>query len=165
MGRSDRWTSDLTGNLQNPCFFITTLPRPEHRGSTLSSKETGSIQAGFSLRKTAISPKRGPHRGFPQHFSQKTLKPAGPVLMKSDDPGLLQARMDRSGGAGLHSWRSPKVATVTERGASTANPPPPTRLRSGANGPPLLISSGGSAISLLRLHVPNEMDGGRGVDG
>jgi len=90
-------------DLQNPAFIISTLPRPEHRGSYLSSKETGFKQAGFSLRRSAIFPKMGPHRGFPEHFPQKPPKQAGRVLMKRGNPGLMRARMDRTGGAGLPS--------------------------------------------------------------
>jgi len=88
-------------DLQNPAFFISTLPRPEHRGSYLSSRETGFTQAGFSLLKSALSSKRAPHRGFPEHFLPKLSKQAGRASIKRSDPGLLHARIDRSGGAGL----------------------------------------------------------------
>jgi hypothetical protein len=98
------WTRDLP----NPGFFISTLPRPEHRGSYLSSRETGSKQAGFSLRISALFFKRGSHRGFPEHFPQKPPKQAGPALMKMGDPGLLRARMDRTGGAGLQHCADPR---------------------------------------------------------
>jgi hypothetical protein len=105
MGRSESINLCPDWDLQNPGFFISTLPRPEHRGSSLSSGETGSIQAGFSLRKSVIFPIRGPHRGFPEHFLPEPPKQAGPALMKRGDPGLLCARMDRTGSAGTTGTR------------------------------------------------------------